>query len=238
MNWINRMLLQGMLLKMDGDPGATGGGDDKGDKGDKGTKGDEGLRAELDAIKAQNKELSESIAKLLGKKPEGDEDDLATKAAKERQQKEIESAKAKDLEKAMRFDIGVKAWHKDHIKMLPKTIEGIIVQADKENYGSTFEKTNAIKAGIVTEFFAVQENLDLLTDAQKIELEDFKKLTKNEKQDRVGKIYDNIFEPTFDQLKRLEKAKQVSKGFDDGSTVQDAYKQKMVEISKKRYLKI
>lgn len=233
MNWIQRMLLQGMLLKMDGEPGAGGGAPGAGTP--------PAPEAGLDALKKQNEDLLKRLEALEGKKPpvppvDPEKGDLAAAAKKKREDEE----KAKNSEAAMtsaiNFTVKAPEWLKTNAPLLPKTVAGLFEAAEKENYGTAVEKANAIKAGIVQEFFAIQTNLDLLTDSQKILVEDFKKLTHADKRDRVADVYASIFEPTFEQLRRLEKAKQVRSGEHSPSDTEATYNRKMKELSQKHYL--
>lgn len=164
-------------------------------------------------------------------------DDLQRKAELKRQSDEAESLKAKKLEKAVTFTLGAPEWLKNNITLLPKTIEGIFKAADGETYGSSVDKAADLKVGIVAEFFAQQENLDQLTDQQKVALEDFKKLAKDVKRERVDKIYDDIFEPTLNMVKKVKRAEQISLGLGDKGGTSGAYENKMKELSSKHYLK-
>lgn len=196
---------------------------------------------DLASLKAANDALMKRLEALEGKgnpppKKEDEDDTLAGKAAKDRIKKESDASNQKRLESAIKFTMSGAEWAKTNQSMLPKSIEGIFVQAEKENYGNAIEKDSAIKAGIISEFFALQANLDLLTESQKIALADFKALTKNDKQERAHEFYNNIFEPTFESLKRIEKAKQLNKGFGSQSDADSNYKNKLLEKSSKKYL--
>jgi hypothetical protein len=197
-----------------------------------------------ETITMSKEQFDEIMARLPAKadppkddkeKPKDKDDDLAAKAAKERTDNEKTAKHEKSLEAAISFNTAGKSFVKDNAAFLPKTIEGIFTQAEKENYGSAIEKSNAIKAGVVSEFFAVQANMDLLTGAQKIELDEFLKLTKNGKQERVENIYAMIFEPTLETIKKIERAKQVS-GNKDQSDGEKALAERMMKLSKEHYL--
>lgn len=194
---------------------------------------------ELEALKNQNADLLKRLEALEKSKPAPttEPDDLSDKLRKEREEKERKANESKTLEGAIQFNLTAKDFFKTNEKLLPKTLEGILEKADQENYGSHVEKANAIKVSLVTEFFAQQENLDLLTANQKIELEDFKKLTKDIKGERVSQIYNSIFEPTFEAKKKIEKAKQVSSGTVEPDGAKSEYYKKMQALSRKHYLK-
>lgn len=136
----------------------------------------------------------------------------------------------------MNFNIAGKDFVKNNEGLLPKSIESLFAQAEKEKYDSAIDKANAIKVGVVSEFFAVQANMDLLTSSQKVELEEFLKLTKNAKQDRIENVYAMIFEPTLETLRKVEKAKQVNSGAKDQSNAEKALADRMMKQSKKHYL--
>ena len=210
--------------KMDkaGDAGAGGGAPD--------------LSAEIAALKAQIAELTKKPDPAPAPDDKKKQDDLADQARQKREQDDAKKGELKTLESAVRFETGVKDWHKTNASLLPKSVADILALADKENYDSSIEKSKAIKAGIVSEFFAVQSNLDLLTENQKNSIDEFKKLTKNDKQERINAIYDSIFEPTFEQLKRIEKAKQVSQGTSTASGAEAMYKEKLVKLAMKTYM--
>ena len=195
----------------------------------------------LSDMKAQNDALLkrlDALEKKNGAPPApGEPSDLAARAEKIRLEKEKQNTNQTRVEAAMRFDIGGKDWAKTNSSLLPKTIDGIFVEADKEKYGSVIEKEQAIKTGIISEFFALQTNLDLLTESQKSALAEFKALTKTDKEDRAAQIYESIFEPTFEMLKRIKKAEQVNKGFANPTDSEAAYVNKMIEKSRSKHLR-
>lgn len=223
--------LMGMYLLRDkaGEGGAGGGGGAPDPAAQLKAAQDEAtaLKAEIEALK--------KAGHPSPNKP--DDTELAEKVRKEREAKDKLKADGKVLENAIKFDVQGPEWLKTNASLLPKSVEGLFAQAEKENYDSAIEKTNAIKSSIVTEFFAVQANLDLLTDAQKISLAEFKALTKTDKQARVQAIYDQIFEPTFESLKKIKRAEEKSKGLAESSDFETAYKNKMMAISRKHFLK-
>lgn len=219
-----KMIGMGMLRDKAGDPPPGGGGNPP------------------PAPDAKDKLISDLTARLeaLEKKgappPPPEDPSLADKARKEREDNEKKAGYEKTLESALNFNISGKEFIKSNAALLPKNIEGLFAQAEKENYGSAIEKANAIKVGIVSEFFAVQANHDLLTAGQKNQLDDFLKLTKTGKQDRIESIYSMIFEPTLETLRKVEKAKQVHSGGKDQTDSEKMYADKMIKMSKKHYL--
>lgn len=220
-----------LMDNADDGKGGGGGGSDKTAE----------LERQLADEKARNAAFEERLKKLEGgggggnPPPAKDEDDLAEKARKEAEAKAKTQAEQKRLEGALKFNLTLPQWTKDNASVLPKSIEGIMAQAAKETYSDAIEEANTLKVSIVGEFFAQQVNLDLLTASQKDSLDEWKKLTKTDKQARVQHIFDNIFEPTFEALKRQKKAEALSKGFGESTASEDSYKERMREISKKHY---
>lgn len=187
------------------------------------------LLARLDAL--------EKAGKPPAKVEDDGEDPLAKKARLEREQNDKKGTETQVLTKAIKFNHTTKDFVKTNASLLPKSIEGIIAVADKEIYANEIEKSSAIQLSIVSEFFAQQENLDLLTESQKITLEEFKKLTKNVRQERVQAIYDSIFEPTLESLRKIKKAEALQKGLATPNGTEDAYTKKLVEHSTKHHIR-
>lgn len=214
-----------------GQGGGAGGGNDQG-AGDS-------AKALAD-LKAANEALLKRLDALENKNKGGGEDpdagDLNKKAAAIREKKEKDKADNDRLEAAIKFNHAGKEWAKTHESILPKNMGEIFIQADKENYDSAIAKDSALKSSIITEFFAQQSNLDLLTDSQKNSIEDFKKLTKTDKELRAHELFQGVFEPTFEMIKRIRKAEQLNKGFANPSDAEAAYKQRLMTISGKHYL--
>ena len=204
----------------------------------------------LESLAKDNGELRSLTTKLLSEietlkkggapnpnpAPKPDDADLAAKAEKERKEKETKANRDKALTSAVKFTMGAAEWLKTNAALLPKSIEGIFAQAAKENYSDEIEKDQAIKSAIVSEFFAVQENLDQLTEPQKLAIEEFRKLTKTGKQERAQQVYESIFEPTFESIKKVKKAELISKGHGGASDANQKYKEKMINASKKHHL--
>ncbi len=191
---------------------------------------------ELSDLRASNAALEARLAKLEKPNPAPDDPELIEKARKQRETDDKKNSDGKALEAALRFNMGAENWLKQNESLLPKGIADIFKAAEKETYGSAIEKDGAIKSGIIQSFFSVQANLDLLTPAIKGQLEDYLKLTKTGKQDKAQQMYDMIFEPAFEMLRRVKKAEALNKGFGTGGASEDAYKKKMMDLSKKHYL--
>lgn len=190
--------------------------------------------SELAALKAANAALEARLAKL--EKPPVDDPDLKDKARLAREEADKKTGDTKALENALRFSMGSKDFLKNNESLLPKEVSDIFAQAEKEKYDSAIEKDAAIKSGLVQEFFKVQANVELLTPGLKASLDDFLKLTKTGKQEKAQHIYENVFEPAFEMLKRLKKAEALGKGYGGTSDLETSYKNRMIELSKKHYL--
>lgn len=163
-------------------------------------------------------------------------DDLAAKAKKEADAKAKRQGDSKAMESALNFTIQAAEWLKTNAALLPKNIAEIFAQAEKEKYDDVVQKASAIKSAIIQSFFDVQENLDFLTAAQKVTLEDWRKLTKNAKEEQAQSVYDVVFEPTFESVKRVRKAQQVQQsGARSGGDAEERYKQKLINGSTKHY---
>ena len=229
-----KLILMGSLMDEAGDAGKGGAGGTP--AGGDGKPAPAAAAPDVAALLARIEQLEKDRKAPSKPGDEGDDSDLAAKAAKARKASEASGDLTKRLETAVKFTMSAPGWLKQNESLLPKTIPGIFEAAAKENYGSEMEKADAIKVGIVSEFFALQENLDLLTESQKSQLEDFKKLTKTDRQERVKSIFDGVFEPTFEMMKRVKRAEQVQKGLGNPTDAQQAYKLKMEKLSKKQYL--
>jgi hydroxylamine reductase (hybrid-cluster protein) len=190
----------------------------------------------LAELKAAHAALLVEMEKLKSRKhDEPDDDDLRDKARKQREIDEKRNSDSKALENALRFQLSSDQWLKTNSSLLPKDISDIFKASEKENYANAIEKDQAVKAGIVQSFFSVQNNLDLLTSGQKSMLDDYLKLTKTGKQERAQSVYDTLFEPALEMLRRVKKAEALAKGHGSSSDSDDAYKQKMMSLSSKHY---
>lgn len=191
--------------------------------------------AELARLRAENEALKAAAAKKDKKEDDDqDDDDLRDRARREREKSEKAKGREKQLESSLRFTMGTKDFLKNNESLLPKEASEIFAQADKENFGDAIEKDQAIKSGLMSSFFAVQANVDLLTAGQKAQLDDWLKLTKNGKQEKAQAMYDLVFEPALDKARSVKRAEALSKGHGTGGD--DAYKNRLMSGSKKHYL--
>ena len=162
--------------------------------------------------------------------------DLGEKARLEREKLDAASNRDRRLESSVRFNLGASEFLKKNEPLLPKEVKDIFSQAEKENFADAIEKDSAIKSGLIQAFFQVQANVDLLTVGQKAALDEYLKLTKTGKQDKTQSLYDMVFEPAFEMLKRVKRAEALSKGHSGGSDSESAYKDRLVNSSRKHYL--
>jgi len=221
---------------------------------------------ELEELKKSNPKAYESYMKLKGEleeakktpkndpKPKveeddkdggGDEDDddkdatLRDKIKKQKEREEERKQENRRIENALKFNLSINDFVKNNEDLLPSEIPEILKAADKEKYDSAIERANIVKSNLIQAFFSVQSNLDLLTANQKTQLDDYLKLTKNGKEQKAEFIYENIFEPAIETLRKIKKAEEVGKanaGFSSGSKAENAYKEKLMAISRKTHL--
>lgn len=177
--------------------------------------------------------------KSKSKKDDDDDDDLNDRVRKQKEAEAAKAAETKGLESAITFNFGVKKFVEDNVDLLPSDIPDLLKAAEAEKYDSAVQKAAAIKQAFVKSFFNVQSNVDLLTAAQKASLDEFQNLTKNGKEEKIQAIYENLFEPALETLKKVKKAEELGKarsGFASSSKAEDSYKQKLMDVSRKAYL--
>lgn len=189
------------------------------------------------------KQLADALAEIQRLKagqsqpPAKDEDrDLADRARAQRAKDDSDAARTRRIESAIKFDLQAENFVKQHEALLPKEVGDIFRQANQERFDGPIEKDAAIKAGLLQSFFAVQANVDLLTTGQKARLDDYLKLTKTGKQDRAQEMFEMVFEPAFEMLKRTKRAEALSKGHGVNTDTEAAYKKRLVESSRRHYL--
>lgn len=214
--------LRGLIhLREEKADGGDGGGGAKPDPKD----------LEISNLKKELEEL-----KAGGKKTE-DDPDLKDKARIDREKEEAQLSRDKQLERATRFNMGAKSFVKENESLLPKEFGSILERSEKETYANAIQKDGALKSALVQEFFGLQENVELLTPGQKAMLDDYLKLTKDRKQDKAQELYELVFEPAFETLKRTKRAEALARGHGGGSSSDEAYKKRLIEGSTKHYLR-
>ncbi len=189
--------------------------------------------AELAALKAENAALKLAASKNPHAPKTEEDPGLAERARLAREASDKEAGRTKQLENALKFGMKAPDFLKQNEALLPKDVADIFKQADKENFADAIEKDAAIKSGLIQSFFAVQANVDLLTSGQKATLDDYLKLTKTGKQEKAQAIYDMVFEPAFETLRRVKRAEALQKGH--GSGDDDGYKKRLISGSQKHY---
>lgn len=187
-------------------------------------------------LEKQLAEMQKSNQSNNSNQQQSNQDDLAEKARKEKELADKKAAETKDLESALKFTMGSANFLKDNGDYLPESVKNIFELAEKENYGSTVQKANAIKVGVILDFFKIQSNLDLLTPGHKTMLEKFKALTKDGREEKAQEVYEMVFEPTLESLKRDKKAEQMRKGEAPQTDVDKAYKERLMKGSRKHHL--
>lgn len=188
-------------------------------------------KAELEALRKEIADLKKAKAS-----PPPEDPDLAERARKQREADDKNKGNTKALEAALAFTMNSEKFLKDNSALLPKEVSDIFDQANRETFDSATEKAASIKAGVIQEFFKVQSNMDLLTAGLKNRLEDYLKLTKASKQEKAQEIFDAVFEPAFEMLKRTKRAEALARGHGVGGSGEDAYKNKINDLSRKHYL--
>lgn len=206
----------------------------------------------FDAMKSENEKNKKELDELKnkpapkGKDKEGDEEDenddeedLSDKANKKKKKDDESKASSAKLETALTFNVGLKNWMIEQKDFLPEEITTIVNLAEKEIYDSAIQKANDIKASIIKEFFLVQANLDLLTEPHKKKLDLFNKMSKAGRQEKAEDVWENVFEPTFETLKKVTKAGQLNRSpgsYNSRNPIDESYKQKLMKGSKAAYL--
>lgn len=191
--------------------------------------------AELAAARAEIAALKAAAARGgSGASPPADPD-LASRARADRESKDRESDRTRLLESALKFELGAENFLQANDSLLPNEIKDIFAQANKEKFNDSIQKGAAIKSGVVQSFFKLQANVDLLMPGQKAALDDYLKLTKDGKEEKAQHIFEMVFEPALESLRRSKRAEALSKGHGTGTASEDAYKNKMIERSMKHY---
>ena len=186
-------------------------------------------------------ELEKKLSELIkpAEKPIEDKS-LDEKVKLDKETKQKEDHDVKKLEDAISFNLTHESFLKANEGILPEDAQEIFNQAAKENYSSAIQKSNAIKSALVQSFFSQQSNLDMLTASQRQTIENHFKLTKNAKEEKAQEIFQSIFEPCIETIKRVKKAEEIAKankGYDTGSDLEKQYEKMLFEKSSKHYLR-
>lgn len=237
--------LFGPRILLDPNKGEAGGGTG-GNAGQQG--GGQGNTPNHEELLAQaNRQiqrLQSQIGRLTGGKKggqgrgRGHDDDLRTKVSKERETERTKQESARAIEDILTFNLTIDNYVKENEEVLPEEFAEILRIAEKESYDSAADKANAIKASFIQAFFSVEKNVELLTKSQRSQLDDYLKLTKNGREAAAPSLYLNLFEPTIEMVKRLKKAEELElsrSGLHAGSKSGDAYRDRLIELGKKRF---
>lgn len=193
-------------------------------------KREEELKAEIEALKKGQKKDPD---------PKDDEDDLRKKVAKDKESAEEIAKQTKAIERALGFNMRIHQFVKENKDLLPAEVEALVKQADKETYDTAAHKAAVVKKAIIESYFAIASNLEPLTASQKSQLDDFFKLTKTGKESKASDIYENIFEPALETIRKVKKAEEVGRsraGYGRSSESHNAYKDRLVSIARKTHL--
>ena len=189
------------------------------------------LQKEIDGLKSKPKDETP---------PKVEDKDLNQRVADDKKEKEERAAEGKKLERALTFTLQSEKFIKEHESILPKDMVDIFAAADKEKYDSPVEKSNEIKSSLISSFFKVQANLDMLTASQKSAVEDFEKLTIKAKREKAEEVYTNIFEPALVTLKAVKKAEEVTKansGIGNTTDSEKTYINNIIKSSQNHYFR-
>lgn len=201
------------------------------------------LKEENDRLKkegdAQKTELEKFRAKPNPGSSKTEEDDLRAKAQKEKEAEEEETGKTRRTEGAIKFNMAIPEFVKTNKDILPDEIAQILKTSANEKYDTEVERAAAVKAGIIQSFFSIAKNEEALTTSQREALKLYLGLTKKAKEERAADVYENIFEPAVETLKKIRKAEELAKGSSGqtaGSTSENQYKDRLVKASRQTYL--
>ncbi len=172
-------------------------------------------------------------------KPEPEPKDLDQKVRDQKKTEEDAKGESKKLEDALKFNLEVKDFVQSNKDILPSEAQDILNAAEKEKYDTAIDKAAAIRTAVIKSFFDIQANIDSLTGKQKTQLEDYLKLTKKGREEKSEFIFENIFEPALEMVKKVKKMDELGKarsGVSTGTKAGDEYKQKLIDGSRKAHL--
>lgn len=198
----------------------------------------EQLTAELSRIRKENEELKKAKPPAGGSGDDDKDDDLVKKARTDIDDKKRQTEDAKEVERSIRFNLGIDDFVKTNKTLFPEEIDGIIQHAKKEKYDSEGERAAAMRSAILTSFFAVQANVDSLTSTQKNTLETWKGLTKAERDKRSADAYENVFEPAIDKIKSVRKAEEAVRarqGLAPRNAANNGYGDRLIKLSQEQF---
>lgn len=198
-------------------------------------------KAELVAFKAEKEKAEKEKAekeKTEKEKTGVENETLIATQKKQAEAKEQRDAERKSLESAVTFNVSLPEFAKTNSVLLPGEFSDILKAAESKVYDSAQDKANAVKTALAQTFFAIQANLDLLTPSQKATIQHFLSLSEKAKEEKAVSIYENVFEPALETLRKIKKAEEVGKGRRHGekAATKDAYRDKLIAHSRKSLL--
>jgi hypothetical protein len=178
----------------------------------------------------------DALSKLLDK-GQGEDKDLKNKVEDDKAKKETDQARDREIENAALF-VNDKTFADDTAGLLGENTAAIFEKAKTENYGSTLERANDLRASLIEDAFSIQENLDQLTPSQRAKIESFNKSTRPKKQELAGSLFCEILEPFIQLQKAKAKAEEVRKaagGLGTKTSDEQEYEKKLVDHARKNY---
>ena len=189
----------------------------------------EQLQAELAKTKAEL-----DAAKKAAPPPKAEDKSLLDKVNDDRKSDADKEAEASELESAILFEANSGNFLKENEGLVPPEFADIFEKAKGEKWANRIQKDRAIKSNMIQAYFKHQANIDQLTPSQKKQIDGYLGLTKDGKEEKAQTIYDAIFEPTLEAVRKVKKAEALRKGLSVDKSG-DAHENKMVQHSKKHH---
>ena len=192
------MLKQNILRAPEGADGADGGADGK-----------------TPDLAAQVAELKAQLAALQGKGKEPGKEPTVLEKAQEEAAKAQEAAQAKErLQSAIKFNLGVSKFVEDHKESLTKLSAGIVKTVSEKQFADEEKKASVIQAGLLSDFFGLQENIDAAPEELKERISAFKALAQDEKEKQAASYWDTLTLTVGrkEMLAKVEAAKRARQG--------------------------
>lgn len=202
---------------------------------------------EIAALKAENEKLKNDLKAKDDTKSKEEKDRIAKEEADKvkgkdyseiARQKEDDDKKEKDktaeMEKSAIFNANLNQFVKDNGPLVSPRLASVVEVANKENFANSTERARELKGAIVKEFFSVESNVKHLTDSQKARLDFFLTQTKNGRAEQITAIWDDLFEPTLELVRKIKSFEEKSSGKVKSDS---GIKNKFMEVGKKSYLK-
>ncbi len=205
------------------------------------------LQSKVKDLETKNTELSKLIDDATKPPPKADpppapkekDEDLDDKAKRQAKEKLDKQGDNRKIESALRFNISSDKFIEDNKSIFPKEIGDIFALASKEPYDSELDRANATKSAVIKSFFSLQENLDHCTTSQRSAIDDYLKRSQRVREEKADEIFENIFVPTVEMIKKIKKAEQVAQsrgGYQNSSDSEAQYKEMLQKGSRKHFL--